>query len=200
MMSLVVLHERGFTMKRALILLAEGMEEMEAVIAIDVLRRAGVEVVAASTGLTREVTASRGVRLIADVLLNEANPVECHALIIPGGAGGARRLAGDSRVLELVQYCVKTGKLVAAVCAGPTVLKTAGVLQGIRFTCHPGVRDQFPGMQVSTDRVVEDGNFITSQGPGTSMEFALAIAKRLAGEAICAKVADGLVLPEGCRV
>ena len=184
-------------MIQALVLLAEGVEEMEAVIAIDVLRRAGVEVVTAATGPTREVTASRGVRLLADALLQDAHPADCNALVIPGGAGGARRLAGDPRVLELVRLYVQSGKLVAAVCAGPTVLAAAGVLHGIRITCHPGVRDQFPGLSISNDRVVEDGHFITSQGPGTSMEFALAIARRLVGEEVAAKVAEGLLLPQG---
>ena len=184
-------------MKKALILLAEGVEEMEAVIAIDVLRRAGIEVTSASTGPAREVTASRGVRLIADTMLNDARPADFSALLIPGGAGGSRRLAGDTRVLELVRSFVQARKLVAAVCAGPLALLAAGVLTGVRITCHPAVRDQFPGVQVCNDRVVVDGNFITSQGPGTSMEFALAIAKRLVGEEVAAKVADGLVLPDG---
>ena len=181
-------------MVRVLVLLAEGVEEMEAVIAIDVLRRAGVEVVAAATGVTREVIASRGVRLIADGLLQETPPAAFDALVIPGGAGGSRRLASDPRVLALVREFVKADKLVAAVCAGPTVLNAAGVLTNAQFTCHPAVRDQFSGMQVCTDRVVVDGHFITSQGPGTSMEFALAIAKRLVGEKITGKVAEGLVL------
>jgi protein deglycase len=187
-------------MINALVLLAEGVEEMEAVIAIDVLRRAGVEVVTASTGMAREVTASRGVRLIADALLKDAHPTEFNALVIPGGAGGSRRLAGDARVMELVRLYVKAGKLVAAVCAGPLVLEAAGVLKGVRITCHPGVRDQFPGVQVCADRVVVDGNFITSQGPGTSMEFALAIARRLVGEEVAANVAEGLVLPDGVQL
>ena len=182
-------------MVKALVLLAEGVEEMEAVIAIDVLRRCGVEVIAASTGMAREVTASRGVRLIADVLLNEAPPAGFDVLVIPGGAGGARRLAGDPRVLELVRLYAEAGKLIAAVCAGPLALEAAGVLRGVRITCHPAVRGQFPGVQLCSDRVAVDGNFITSQGPGTSMEWALAIARRLVGEEVAARVAEGLVLP-----
>ena len=182
-------------MKKALVLLAEGVEEMEAVIAIDVLRRCGIEVVAASTGMTREVTASRGVRLIADMLLNEASPTTFHALVIPGGAGGARRLAVDPHVLELVRLFAKAGTLIAAVCAGPLVLAAAGVLHGARITCHPAVRDQLTGEKVCSDRVVANDNFITSQGPGTSMEFALAIAERLVGKVVAEKVAAGLVLP-----
>lgn len=183
-------------MRKALVLLAEGVEEMEAVIAIDVLRRCGVEVVAASTGMAREITASRGVRLIADVLLHEALPAAgFDVLVIPGGAGGARRLAGDPRVLELVRLYAQAGKLIAAVCAGPLALEAAGVLHGVRITSHPAVRDQFPGVQLCSDRVAVDGNFITSQGPGTSMEWALVIARRLVGEEVAAKVAEGLVLP-----
>lgn len=186
-------------MTKALVLLAEGVEEMEAVIAIDVLRRCGVEVMSASTGVTHEVTASRGVRLVADLMLHDAHAGEFSALVIPGGAGGSRRLADDPRVLELVRLYAKAGKLVAAVCAGPLVLEAAGVLKGLRITCHPGVRDQFPGVEVSNDRVVVDGNFITSQGPGTSMEFALAVAKWLVGEEVAAKVAEGLLLPPGVK-
>ena len=197
-------------MMRALVLLAEGAEEMEAVIAIDVLRRAGVEVVVAATGPTCEVTASRGVRLIADVLLNEVQASDFDALVIPGGAGGASRLAADARVLELVRLFVKAGKLVAAVCAGPTVLQAAGVLTGVRFTCHPAVRDQFTGLSVCAERVVVDGNiittndskltptratFITSQGPATCFEWAIAIAKHLVGDKIADKVAEGLIMP-----
>jgi len=182
-------------MVKALVLLAEGVEEMEAVIVIDVLRRCGVEVVAAATGMTREVTASRGVRLIADLLLKDVPPAGSDALVIPGGAGGARRLAGDPRVLELVRLYVQAGKLIAAVCAGPLVLKAAGALRGVRFTCHPSVRDQFSGVQVCADRVVVDGNFITSQGPGTSMEWALTIARRLVGDETADRTAEGLILP-----
>ena len=181
-------------MIKVLVPLAEGVEEMEAVIVIDVLRRCGIEVVSASTGTTYEVTASRGVRLIADQLLTEVHPADFNALVIPGGAGGSRRLASDARVLELVRGFVQATKLVAAVCAGPTVLQAAGVLQNVRITCHPGVRDQFPGLQPSHDRVVEDGLIITSQGPGTSMEFALAVARRLVGGKTANQVAEGLLL------
>ena len=199
-------------MSKALVLLAEGAEEMEAVIAADVLRRAGVEVTIAAIGTVREVTASRGVRLVADVLLAEVRPVDYDALVLPGGAGGAKRLASDGRVLEIVRQFVAAQKTVAAVCAGPLVLQAAGVLSGVRATCHPGVREQFAGKteerkdgraetatgpRVCDDRVVEDGVFITSQGPGTSMEFALAIARRLVDEATARKVAEGLILPRG---
>jgi 4-methyl-5(b-hydroxyethyl)-thiazole monophosphate biosynthesis len=186
-------------MKRALVLLAEGVEEMEAVIAIDVLRRCGVETVSAATGPTLEVTASRGVRLLADVLLNDSHSLEFQALVIPGGAGGSRRLAGDPRVLQLVKLFAKRGRLLAAICAGPTVLRAAGVLDGRRMTCHPGVHEAFPGVTIAGERVVVDGNIVTSQGPGTTMEFALAVGRLLVGEEPAAKAAEGLLLPAGTR-
>ncbi len=182
-------------MPKALVLLAEGVEEMEAVIVIDVLRRAGVEVMVAATGQTREVMASRGVRLVADALLTELPAVPGAALVIPGGAGGSKRLAADPRVLELVRAFVRDGKLVAAICAGPLVLQAAGVLEGLRFTCHPAARELFVGRTIATERVVVDGAIITSQGPGTSMEFALAIARHLVNPATVDQVAAGLLLP-----
>jgi len=180
-------------MSKALVLLAEGVEEMEAVIVIDVLRRAGVEVIGAATGEGLEVTASRGVRIVADARLDELSADGFDALIIPGGANGARRLAADARVLDLARAFVRQKKWVAAVCAGPLVLDAAGVLSGIRMTCHPSVRQGFKN--ACNDSVVEDGRFITSQGPGTSMEFALAIARRLCGDKIADTVASGLILP-----
>jgi 4-methyl-5(b-hydroxyethyl)-thiazole monophosphate biosynthesis len=182
-------------MHKALVLLAEGVEEMEAVIVMDVLRRAGVVVVAAATGPTREVVASRGVRLIADALLSELPAAPGAALVIPGGAGGAKRLAADQRVLELVRTYVRSGKLVAAICAGPLVLQAAGVLEGVRFTCHPAACELFAGRPLAAERVVVDGTIITSQGPGTSMEFALSIARHLVSPATVAEVASGLILP-----
>lgn len=193
-------------MSKALLLLADGAEEMEAVIAADVLRRAGVEVTIAATGAEREVTASRGVRLLADALLADVSPADFDALVLPGGAGGARRLAADAGVLQLVRRFAAAQKTVAAVCAAPMVLKAAGVLGGVRVTSNPAVRgDLCAGTEerkdgrpvVCDDRVVEDGSFITSQGPGTTMEFALAIARRLAGAAAARQVAQGLVLPSG---
>lgn len=182
-------------MKRALVFLAEGVEEMEAVIAVDVLRRAGIEVVTVSTGDVLEVLASRGVRLLADAMLEAVDPAAFDAVVIPGGAGGSRRLSKDPRVLQIVRAAVQTRRCVAAVCAGPLVLQAAGVMADVRMTCHPGVRDQFPADRVCDERVVEDGLFITSQGPGTSMEFALAIATRLVGSETATRVWEGLLLP-----
>ena len=184
-------------MAKVLMVLADGVEEMEAVIVADVLRRAGLEVTLAATGRTCEVTASRGVRLVADMLLDAVQPSAFDALVIPGGANGVNRLKADPRVLDLIRERTAAHKLVAAVCAGPLVLQAAGVLHGVRVTSHPSVRQQLAGVAVCDDRVVEDGLFITSQGPGTSMEFALAVVCRLVGAGTARTVAAGLILPAG---
>jgi 4-methyl-5(b-hydroxyethyl)-thiazole monophosphate biosynthesis len=184
-------------MIRVLIPLADGAEEMEAVILIDVLRRAQFEVTVA--GLRPgEVTASRGVRLVPDVSWDELDDRKFDLLMIPGGMEGTRRLMGDERVLARIRAMVETGQWVGAICAGPLVLQAAGVLTGRRVTCHPGVVDQLTATARLPDRVVIDGRLMTSQGPGTTIEFALAAIRALAGEALAKRVAEGmLVFPAG---
>jgi 4-methyl-5(b-hydroxyethyl)-thiazole monophosphate biosynthesis len=182
---------------KVLIPLADGVEEMEAVIAMDVLRRAGIEVVAAATGRTREVVASRGVLLVADVLWQDLDPLAFDALLLPGGAKGTQALMADARVTATVRAYVAAGRLVAAVCAAPLVLQAAGVLDGVAATCHPAVAAELTRAALRSERVVRTTGIITSQGPGTSMEFALAVVERLVGRPSAEKVAAGLLLPPG---
>lgn len=166
-------------MIRALIPLADGVEEMEAVIIIDVLRRAGWEVTAAGLH-TRSVTASRGVGLQADCLWSDDLCLNVDALIIPGGAGGVAALRADGRVARAAAALHHGGGWVAAVCAGPLVLMDAGLLNNIPFTCHPGVADELDANLVrSTLPVVQGNHIITSQGPGTCFAFALSLIEQL---------------------
>lgn len=179
-------------MTRVLIPLAAGCEEMEAVISIDTLRRAKFEVVAA--GLSKGVVAcSRGVKIVPDAAWEEIDPSTFDIIVVPGGAGGVANLRKDARVLDAVRQHVRAGKLVAAVCAGPLVLQDAGVLDGKKATCHPGVAQELTRANHLNEAVVEDGNVITSQGAGTTMAFALAIIRRVAGEEKKAEVARGMV-------
>jgi 4-methyl-5(b-hydroxyethyl)-thiazole monophosphate biosynthesis len=180
-----------------LVPLADGVEEMEATIAIDVLRRAGITVVVAAVGAACEITASRGVRLVADDLWRNLDPLAFDALLLPGGAVGTRTLMADARVLAAVRAYVSAGKLVAAVCAAPLVLQAAGVLDGVAATCHPSVAAELTRAVHRTERVVKTAGIITSQCPGTSMEFALAVVERLIGRPAAEKVAAGLLLPPG---
>lgn len=170
---------------RALVVLAEGAEEMEVTIIVDVLRRASVDVVLAGLDGEERVFCSRRVVISPDVSLARAGSDHA-ALILPGGAGGARRLGDSQLVGDLLRTFSLTQRLVGAICAAPTALVKHGVFVGRRMTCHPSVRD-IVWMHAEMARtgpvepVVEDRNLITGSGPGTSFRFALAIASRLVG-------------------
>lgn len=179
--------------KRVLVPLADGCEEIEAVTLIDILRRGGIEVVAAGLdgGI---VTASRGVKLEPDTTLDHALEQDFDMVVLPGGAGGADRLESDARIRELLQRMAGADRYVAAICAAPRVLAAAGLLDGRRATSYPGYLDQSPapGMQYRNDIVVQDGKLLTSRGPGTAMDFALRLVEILAGTEVRGKVEQGL--------
>jgi 4-methyl-5(b-hydroxyethyl)-thiazole monophosphate biosynthesis len=178
---------------RVLVPLAEGFEEMEAVILVDLLRRASIETVTAAMGDGQTVAASRGVRLVADTTWSAIDPRTFDLIALPGGMGGTRRLQHDERMLQALRDHHGAGKPVAAICAGPLVLQSAGLLDGREATCHPGVAGELTAARRRDARVVADGAVITSQGPGTAIDFALAIIERLAGRSAADSVAAGLV-------
>ena len=169
-------------MPKVLVPLAQGCEELEAVTIIDILRRAGIEVV--SAGLDGQpVRASRGTLLIPDSTLDTALKQAYDMVALPGGQPGSNNLKADARIIKLVQNMAQQGKYVAAICAAPTVLATAGLLDGKRATSFPFALDGFPKVQQQQKAVVEDGKLITSRGPGTAMDFALILVERLLGKA-----------------
>ena len=183
-------------MSRVLVPLADGCEEIEAVVVIDVLRRAGIEVVAA--GLKPgPVEASRGTRLLPDGAWPERAWLAFDAIVLPGGGPGTRALLGDARVVEAVREFHRAGRVVAAICAAPQVLQRAGIAAGRRLTCYPGVEAALPESTHTGEAVVEDGAVITGRGPGVSFAFALALVRRLAGAERADQVARDLVLPAG---
>jgi 4-methyl-5(b-hydroxyethyl)-thiazole monophosphate biosynthesis len=180
-------------MTKVLIPLADGVEEMEAVIPIDIFRRAGWEVVSAGmTGQT--VNASRGVRLVADMLWDDIDPSTFNILLLPGGAKGSAFLASSPGILAAVRDFVRAGKIVAAVCAAPLALQAAGVLDGKKATCHPGVTAQMKTPVLCEDPVVVDGNIVTSRGAGTCFEFALTIVRLVDGCSKADSIASAIVL------
>lgn len=181
-------------MARVLVPLAPGCEELEAVTIIDLLRRAGIEVV--SAGLDAgPIKASRGVVLLPDATLDEALEHDYDMVVLPGGGPGADRLDHDPRIESLLKKMARGGKYTAAICAAPKVLARVGLLTGKRATSYPGFIDkmQLPGMTYLSDAVVQDGNVITSRGPGTAMDFALHLIEVLAGSAKRDEVEAGLV-------
>ena len=180
--------------KSALVLLAQGCEEMEAVTIIDVLRRANVEVVVA--GLEAgPVTASRRTRILPDCTIEEAMSREYDMVARPGGMPGAQNLGNDPRVIAFLEKMAGDGKFTCAICAAPTVLAKAGLLENKRATSYPGFLDQMAvaGMTVTKEAVVRDGHVITGRGPAAAMEFALELVEALAGKEVRRQVEKGLL-------
>jgi 4-methyl-5(b-hydroxyethyl)-thiazole monophosphate biosynthesis len=173
-------------MPAVLILLPEGFEELEAVAPIDLLRRAGAEVVIASLGSERTVTGRNGIRVLADTTLAAVANQTFDCLLLPGGPG-VKHLRADPRAIELVRRQSSAGRWIAAICAAPTVLKDAGLIPGIRFTAHPSVASELPEL-LSDQRVVRDGRIITSRGAGTAIEFGLEVVSALRGPAVAQAV------------
>lgn len=181
-------------MARAVVLLAEGFEEIEAVTPIDVLRRAGVEVVTAGVP-GRRVRGAHGLVVEADVAVAEA-PADPDLLVLPGGMPGAENLARSPQVRELIARAQQSGKRLAAICAAPAVaLAPTGVLAGHRATCYPGFEQRFsPDVRRSEERVVVDGPLVTSRGPGTALEFSLALVEQLVGAAKAAELRQKMLV------
>ena len=180
--------------KRAVIFLAEGFEETEAVTTIDVLRRAGIEVTVVGVD-TKTVKASRGVVVKADILLTELDN-DRDAYILPGGMPGAANLANNESIGKMLLQAQKADKLIAAICASPAiVLNPLSILKGKSATCYPGMEKDFgPDIHYTTEAVVVDGSIITSRGPATAMRFALAIVEKLVGKDTATKVGQGLLM------
>lgn len=178
-----------------LVPIADGAEEIEAVTVIDTLRRADIAVQVAAVGPERTVTCSRGVVVTADVLLADTDGRTFEAIVLPGGMPGARHLHENRRLGALLTAQHARGGVIGAICAAPAVvLAPAGILDGRDATCHPGFMDHLPEGRRRTDRVVIDGHVITSRGPGTALEFALALVERLRGRDARDRVA-GPMLP-----
>lgn len=185
-------------MSRVLVPLAAGCEELEAVTVIDLLRRAGIEVVGAGLGVRGEpVRASRGTLLVPDISLDDALKQDYDMVVLPGGLPGADHLNQDARIRELLLKMAARKKHIAAICAAPKVLADAGLLQGRRATSFPGALNaaQLVGVSYEEAAVVCDGTLTTSRGPGTAMDFALTLIEILAGKIRRDEVERGLVRP-----
>jgi 4-methyl-5(b-hydroxyethyl)-thiazole monophosphate biosynthesis len=170
-------------MATVLVPLAQGCEELEAVTIIDLLRRAGIQVIVA--GLEAgPVKASRGTVLLPDTTLDTVRAEALDMIALPGGLPGADHLNQDPRIHALLKELAARGKYTAAICAAPRVLATAGLLDGKRATSYPGGLDGFEvqNLHYQEQPVVVDGTVITSRGPGTAMDFALTLIEVLAGK------------------
>lgn len=161
--------------------LADGFELVEAMSPIDVLRRAGVETHTVSLTDSLLVDSAQGVTVMTDCAIDEIDLSDGDAVILPGGYPGFKNLAENAQVGQVVKDYYGSGRLVAAICGAPTVLKINGVAEGKRVTCHHSVADQMTGYKLEKQDVVQDGNLITSSGAGHGVEFGLAILYALQG-------------------
>ena len=182
-------------MSRLGIFIADGCEEVEALTVVDIVRRAKLEIDMISINGTKQVTSSRNVTFMTDTTKEEADFSAYDGIILPGGMPGTVHLGEDDTVSQVIREFAKEGKLVAAICAAPSVLGAAGLLEGRHATCHPGFEEKLTGAITSEDAVVVDGNIITSRGMGTAIDFGLAIVDCLTDfdEEVVEHVKKGIV-------
>lgn len=178
------------------ILLAHGFEEIEAFGTVDFLRRCGLEVKIASVEGVRSITGAHGITVLTDCLVRQFNVIQSQGLILPGGMPGAEKLRDSMLVKKTVMAMAKRNKLVAAICAAPMVLGVTGVLKDMRATCYPGFEPYLKGAIIEDALVVEDENFITAKGPGATIDFAAAIARRFVSEKTVENIKRGMIVGE----
>lgn len=163
------------------VFLADGFEEAEALVTVDILRRAGYKVTCVGVD-KKEITGAHGIKVIADIKSGEFSPVALEAVVLPGGMPGTRNLMANATACNAAKYAFKEGKVVAAICAAPSVLGRLGILKGKAATCYPGFEEELTGARFVNAPAVTDGNVITAKGAGAVFEFGFAIVDRLKGK------------------
>jgi 4-methyl-5(b-hydroxyethyl)-thiazole monophosphate biosynthesis len=176
---------------KVIVFLADGFEDIEALTVVDILRRAGIDV--HTVGVSGSIVTSRSnVKVMADKKIGEINPNDYDAVVLPGGTQGVQNLGKSLKLVEILKDFNEKGKLIAAICAAPSILAKIGLLENKRATIYPGMEKELP--KPRAERVVVDGNIITSQGPGTAMEFALTLVEKLAGKSKAIELRKHLVI------
>ena len=180
---------------KALVFLATGFEDMEAVGTIDILRRGGIETVTVSVTGNKTVTGVHNIPVIADELFENIDCNAYDALVLPGGGPGSEMLNKHEGLRKAITNHYENGKLIAAICASPRVFGSLGLLNGKKATCYPGIEPELTGATIVNEPTVTDGNIITGRGPGLVFDFGLAIVKYLNGSPCKAdEVAEALLL------
>jgi 4-methyl-5(b-hydroxyethyl)-thiazole monophosphate biosynthesis len=170
-------------LKEILVLLADGFEEVEALTVVDYLRRKDILVKTCSISKSKIVIGVHDIPVEADLLIDNIRNIEdCNGVIIPGGMPGAENLKNSKAVINTVQKFYKENKLIGAICAGPIVLKEAGIIEGKDITSYPGFEEDLKGGNYKEDLVVRDGNIITARGPAVAVYFALELIEYISGK------------------
>ncbi len=163
------------------VFLADGTEETEAIATIDMLRRAELDVMTLGIG-SQMIMGSHNIGIVCDADVKNIVPDDSmQAVVIPGGMPGTLNIEKSQHAQKLIDYAYENSRLIAAICAAPSVLGHKGILKGKKATCFPGFESELEGAEVLPDGVVEDGNIITAKGAGVAIEFGLKIAERFAG-------------------
>lgn len=181
-------------MKKAIVFLANGFEEMEALGTVDILRRGGIEVTTVSITANPVVTGAHNVPVTANTTLEKVNLTDADALVLPGGMPGASNLNDSEAVKEALLQQYRDNKIVAAICAAPMVLGGLGLLKGRNATCYPGFEPKLIGANVTGEAVEVSDNVITGKGPGLVINFGLALVAAIKNEAVAEEVAAGLLV------
>lgn len=177
--------------------LAEGLEEVECLSVVDVLRRSGVDVTMVSITGATEVTGSHGIRFMADALFGDVDPDGADVLFLPGGMPGTENLKAHEGLRTAISRANKQGRRVAAICAAPSVLGQMGLLKGRTATCYPGFEGQLTGVSYTSQGVVTDGNITTARGLGFALDLGLELIRLLQGPQQAQKIASSIQYSQG---
>ncbi|HEX9059633.1 MAG TPA: DJ-1 family glyoxalase III [Clostridia bacterium] len=180
-------------MKKVLVHLADGFEEIEAITVIDVLRRAGINTVTVSMSGKKEVSGAHHIVVEADALFDNALYKDADMIVLPGGGPGTKNLKAHTGLAAIIKEFNESRKWIAAICAAPTVLGCLGILNGKNAVCYPGCEDELTGAATREDAVMVDGHIITSRAPGTAFEFSFKLVELLLGSAEVAQLKEGML-------
>lgn len=175
------------------IFMADGCEEIEGLTVVDIVRRAGIHITTISISGKKEVAGAHGITFLADAKKDEVDFSTLDGIVLPGGMPGTTNLGADETVDKVIREFAAGGKLVAAICAAPSVLGQAGLLNGKHATSYPGFEPKLTGAVTSEDPVVQDGNVITSRGMGTAIAFALEIVSYFTDKKTADKLAESII-------
>lgn len=174
------------------IFLADGFEEVEAVVPRDILKRGGVEV--ATVGVTGDVvTSAYGLKVKPDTTIENISVDNLEGIVLPGGMPGTTNLKNNQKLLDIIKYSFEKGLLIGAICAAPSILGDMGILEGKTACCYPGFEKYLKGANISGESVARDKNIITSKGPGTAMDFGFALLSYIKGQDVSDKAKSGMI-------
>jgi 4-methyl-5(b-hydroxyethyl)-thiazole monophosphate biosynthesis len=177
---------------KAYIFLADGFEEIEAITPIDLLRRANVEITSISISNSKTVIGAHNISIAADAIFSEVNFEDADLLILPGGMPGTKNLDGHAGLKKILEQQASQGKLIAAICAAPSILGKMNLLEDKEAICYPGFENQLQGASLSERKVVQSGAIITAMGAGVAIEFSLKIIENLKGKTVADQIANSI--------